>query len=87
MSVATITTTCTFRDEDATLTAVSPNRLRYRRNNEGDWNVWAGTISNPSTGLYSAVVTVNEPGDWTFEWYGQAGSGLERTQTAQITVA
>ena len=85
MSVGIITTTATFRDSADALTNCTAYTLRYRKDG-GDWIPFTGTITNPSTGLYSAQVTVNEYGSWTVEWYGTIANGLERTRTAQVDV-
>ena len=84
MSLAVVTATATVRDDADALTDTTTITLRVRKDDE-DWTSQT-SITHSSTGVYTKDVTINEAGRYTFEWYAQIASGLERTAVSNIVI-
>lgn len=71
----------TFRDIDGALVAPSAVTLKYRSPSGAVTTIAGGSLTNPSTGLYTYDLTVDAAGVWTYRYESTGTAAAQEEAT------
>lgn len=64
-----VTLTVTFKNSAGTNTATTAS-LKYKDPSGNETSIASGSLTSGGTGIYSYVITTDEPGPWSYKWTG-----------------